>query len=197
MEKDRIKWNRKFSERLGELNEPEPFVVQSVGQLLPGSVLDLASGDGRNAVHLAARGFSVSAVDISDVALNRLAQFAKNQQLSIQTRQMDLDDIGQLDALGAFDNLLICHYKPAPDLLNRFPLLVRPGGRVILCVFNLRQHQEHGFSLRYCAQDEEYLNALPGFKVMQYEKMASNGAYLDGYLFRREHPLATSPPALE
>jgi hypothetical protein len=68
---------------------------------------------------------------------------------------------------------------------------------VILCVFNLRQHQEHGFSLRYCAQDEEYLNALPGFKVMQYEKMASNGAYLDGYLFRREHPLATSPPVLE
>ena len=186
MEKDRTKWNRKFSERLGELNEPEPFVVQTADQLLPGSVLDLASGDGRNAVHLAARGFSVSAVDISDVALKRLAQFAKNRQLSIQTRQIDLDDAGVLDALGSFDNLLICHYKPTLDLLNRFPLLVRPGGTVILCVFNLRQHQEHGFSLRYCAQDEEYLNALPGFKVMQYEKMAFDKTYLDGYLFRKK-----------
>jgi len=186
MEKDRTKWNRKFSERLGELNEPEPFVVQSADQLRPGSVLDLASGDGRNAVYLAAGGFSVCAVDISEVALKRLAQFAKRRQLPIQTRQMDLDETRDLDALGAFDNLLACHYKPAPDLLDRFPLLVRPGGMVILCVFSLRQHHEHGFSLRYCAQDEEYLNSLPGFEVLQYEKMADNGAYLDGYLFRRK-----------
>ena len=197
MEKDRTKWNRKFSERPGELKEPEPFVVQSVSQLVPGSVLDLASGDGRNAVHLAAIGFSVSAVDISEVALKRLAQFAKARQLSIQTRQMDLDDIGQLDALGSFDNLLTCHYKPTPKLLNRFPLLVRPGGRVILCVFNLRQHQEHGFSSRYCAHDEEYLNALPGFEVVQYEKMAFDKTYLDGYLFRKKQPIAKPSPVLE
>ena len=45
-----------------------------------------------------------------------------------------------------------------------------PGGMLILCVFNLRQHHEHGFASRYCAQDEEYLNALPGFEVVQYEK---------------------------
>ena len=186
MEKDRTKWNRKFSDRSGELNEPEPFVVQAADQLRPGSVLDLASGDGRNAVYLAAGGFSVCAVDISEVALKRLAQFAKRRQLPIQTRQMDLDETGDLDALGAFDNLLACHYKPAPDLLDRFPLLVRPGGMVILCVFNLRQHQEHGFSLRYCAQDEEFLNSLSGFEVLQYEKMVDNGAYLDGYLFRRK-----------
>ncbi len=197
MEKDRTKWNRKFSDRLGGLNEPEPFVVQAVGLLRPGRVLDLASGDGRNAVYLAAHGFSVTAADISDVALKRLAQFAENRQLTIQSRQMDLDHTEELDALGVFDNLLVCHYKPTPELLDRFPLLVKPGGMVILCVFNLRQHHEHGFSLRYCAQDEEYLNALPGFEVMQYEKMASNGAYLDGYLFRREQSLATSPPALE
>ena len=190
MEKDRTKWNRKFSDRLGGLNEPEPFVVQAVGLLRPGRVLDLASGDGRNAVYLAAHGFSVTAADISDVALKRLAQFAENRQLTIQSRQMDLDHTEELDALGEFDNLLACHYRPAPDLLDRFPLLVRPGGMVILCVFNLRQHHEHGFSSRYCAQDEEYLNALPGFKVVQYEKMNSNGNYLDGYLFCRKQPIA-------
>ena len=186
MEKDRTKWNQKFSDRHGELNEPELFVVQTAGLLCPGSVLDLASGDGRNAVYLSANGFTVTAVDISDVALKRLAQFAKKQQLTIQSRQMDLDHTEGIDALGAFDNLLACHYKPAPDLLDRFPLLVRPGGKVILCIFNLRQHHEHGFSSRYCAQDEEYLGSLPGFEVLQYEKMHANGNYLDGYLFRRE-----------
>jgi len=162
--------------------------------LRPGSVLDLASGDGRNAVYLAANGFSVTAVDISDVALKRLAQFAKKRQLTNQNRQMDLDHTEEIDALGAFDNLLACHYKPAPDLLDRFPLLVRPGGMVILCVFNLRQHHEHGFSLRYCAQDEEYLDALPGFEVVQYEKINSNGNYLDGYLFSREQPITKLHP---
>ena len=194
MENDRTKWNRKFSNRNGELNEPEPFVVRTAGLLRPGSVLDLASGDGRHAVYLAANGFSVTAVDIADAALERLAQFAKERQLAIEGRQMDLDHAEGLDDLGVFDNLLACHYKPPPELLDRFPALVRPGGMVILCVFNLRQHQEHGFSLRYCAQDEEYLNALPGFEVMQYEKMASNGAYLDGYLFCREQPIATPHP---
>lgn len=194
MEKDRTKWNHKFSDRHGELNEPEPFVVQTAGLLRPGSVLDLASGDGRNAVYLAANGFSVTAVDISDVALKQLAQFAKKRKLTIQNRQMDLDHTEEIDALGAFDNLLACHYKPAPDLLDRFPLLVRPGGKVILCVFNLRQHYEHGFSSRYCAQDEEYLNALPGFKVVRYEKMDPNGTYLDCYLFCREESIARAHP---
>lgn len=49
--------------------EPNRWVAQEAGDLEPGVALDLACGEGRNAVWLAARGWRVHAVDFSAVAL--------------------------------------------------------------------------------------------------------------------------------
>ena len=50
---ERVYWDRKFQERPETLPPPEPFLVRNLGLLRPGSVLDLACGDGRNAIFLA------------------------------------------------------------------------------------------------------------------------------------------------
>ena len=51
--------------------EPNRFLVAEVDGLAPGRALDLACGAGRNAVWLAERGWTVTGVDFSDVALER------------------------------------------------------------------------------------------------------------------------------
>ncbi|MPY85881.1 MAG: methyltransferase domain-containing protein, partial [Actinophytocola sp.] len=50
---------------------PNVFVADRLVGLTPGSAVDLAAGEGRNAIWLAERGWEVTAVDFSAVAVER------------------------------------------------------------------------------------------------------------------------------
>jgi len=56
--------------------EPNRFVAQECADLPPGRAVDLAAGEGRNAIWLARRGWQVTAVDFSAVALDKGARLA-------------------------------------------------------------------------------------------------------------------------
>lgn len=51
--------------------EPNQFVATELAGLTPGRALDLAAGEGRNAIWLARRGWEVTAADFSQVALDK------------------------------------------------------------------------------------------------------------------------------
>lgn len=51
--------------------EPNQFVAAELGDLTPGRALDLAAGEGRNAIWLARRGWQATAADFSQVALDK------------------------------------------------------------------------------------------------------------------------------
>ena len=51
--------------------EPNQFVAAEVADLPPGRALDLAAGEGRNAIWLARRGWDVTAADFSRVAIEK------------------------------------------------------------------------------------------------------------------------------
>ena len=51
--------------------EPNRFVAAELADLPPGRALDLAAGEGRNAIWLARRGWEVTAADFSQVALDK------------------------------------------------------------------------------------------------------------------------------
>lgn len=55
---------------------PNQFVVHELAELPPGRAVDLACGEGRNAIWLAQQGWQVTAVDFSQVALDKGAQLA-------------------------------------------------------------------------------------------------------------------------
>ncbi|MEI2785642.1 MAG: methyltransferase domain-containing protein [Candidatus Nanopelagicales bacterium] len=56
--------------------EPNRFVVQYLGDLPPGSAIDLGAGEGRNSVWLAQQGWDVTAVDFSATGLRKARQMA-------------------------------------------------------------------------------------------------------------------------
>src|SRR6478672_4179736 len=60
---------------------PNQFVAAEVADLSPGSAVDLAAGEGRNAIWLASRGWDVVAVDYSSVGLAKGQRLAEDQQL--------------------------------------------------------------------------------------------------------------------
>ncbi|MFE1785435.1 class I SAM-dependent methyltransferase [Streptomyces sp. NPDC059506] len=69
---DSREWDERYASR--ELvwgAEPNRWLVREVEDLAPGRALDLAAGEGRNALWLADRGWRVTAVDFSRTALDR------------------------------------------------------------------------------------------------------------------------------
>ena len=87
MEQDRIRWNKKHGADYspeGAASAVERFYTLASGR----SALDIAAGNGRNALFLARKGFSVDAVDISEVGLAKFAGSHPN----IQTVCADLDE---------------------------------------------------------------------------------------------------------
>lgn len=69
---DRQKWNERYAAQpLLWSVDPGPFLGGELGDRPPGRALDLGAGEGRTALWLAERGWDVTAVDFSDVALDR------------------------------------------------------------------------------------------------------------------------------
>lgn len=73
--------------------EPNDLVREAAPSLPPGPVLCLGEGQGRNALHLAALGHEVTAVDQSAVGLRRAAQLADARGLVLQTLVTDLAEL--------------------------------------------------------------------------------------------------------
>jgi SAM-dependent methyltransferase len=86
-------WDEKYSNRPRLWSgEPNPQLIAEVAHLPPGDALDLGCGEGADAIWLAARGWAVTALDVSAVALARAADHARErgQGADIEWVQQDL-----------------------------------------------------------------------------------------------------------
>lgn len=103
--------------------DPRPNVrlTETAAGLAPGDALDVGCGTGGDALWLARRGWNVTAVDVSAVAVDRLAHLARSQGLAdrIATRRHDLHDGFPP---GGFD-LINAHYLHTADDVDRTAVL--------------------------------------------------------------------------
>ncbi len=183
---DRLRWERRWAGRGYDLGRPEPFLLRNLHFLLPGTVLDVAAGAGRNALLLAARGFSVTALDISRIAIARLRAQATAGGLTIRTRVGDLDDPACLCDLGTFDDLLVVRYKPSREQWRRLLARLRPGGRLLLCSFGLEDHAIHGTRPGHCLSRAELEAVFGGeMRLLLYERFEQEGRRLEGSIWER------------
>ena len=88
---EREQWDERY--RVDELiwkAEPNRFLVEEVALLAPGRALDLACGEGRNALWLAERGWQVTAVDFSAVGLEKARRLASERGLELVLVEADV-----------------------------------------------------------------------------------------------------------
>ncbi len=86
-------WEKKYSGEGYEPNrKPSALLTEWLSDGLPGKALDWASGTGRNALYLAEKGYDVTAIDISPLAIELAEQAAREKGLKINWIVADLDD---------------------------------------------------------------------------------------------------------
>jgi SAM-dependent methyltransferase len=129
-----------WDERYGSRDQlfsgnPNGVLVTEATDLSPGRALDVGCGEGGDAHWLAARGWQVAAVDISQVALDRAAAADGTSRVTWLRADLSVDP----PPAGPFD-LVSVHYVPLrhrPDHMALRALLntVAPGG-VFLFVFH-------------------------------------------------------------
>ncbi len=168
MPSERIEqWNQRY--RAGEqvFDSPAPLVVQFARGLPAGTALDLAAGPGRNALYLAGKGWHVTAIDGSSVAIDLLLARARERKLAIDARVADLE-AGELQLpAAAFDLALSCYYLQR-DLIPRAEEWLRPGGLLILIAHLADADQPQGSATR--AYPGELRALLQGWRLLHYRE---------------------------
>ncbi len=177
-------WDERHAQRDPiESHDPDPNLVAELAGLRSGLALDLASGDGRNAIWLAQRGWQVTAVDFSRVALDRARGTAVAAGVEVDWQQADLLDWSP--AAGTFDLVTLIFFHLPLDsrrvVYARAAAAVRPGGTLFV-VGHDRTNLTDGIggpqdpTVLFTA--EEIVAELPGFSVTRsaVTRRASTGA---------------------
>jgi SAM-dependent methyltransferase len=133
-EEQRELWDLKYEEGLPSLTEPDPFFISAYERFVnpsftnAGLALDLAGGVGRHGLWLASRGWRVTVIDISDVAIGKLTQSALELNITLELLAGDASDY-QFEP-ERFD-LILLFYHLDRRLFRRIISSLRPGGLLI------------------------------------------------------------------
>jgi len=167
---DSAKWDERYStSELIWTGRANQFVETHLADLEPGTAIDLGAGEGRNAVWLASRGWTVTAVDFSQVGLDKAQQLASEHGVDIVTVQADattwLPD--------APVDLVVLSYLQLPadqqrTVLEHAATWLAPGGTLFVIAHD-RSNVDHGHggppSAEVCYSVDDTVAALDGLDV--------------------------------
>ena len=132
---DSAGWDRRYAgSELIWTAEANRFLAAEAEGLPAGRALDVACGEGRNAIWLAQRGWQVTGVDFSPVGLEKAARLAEQRGAAVQWVLADLVDYVPPPAAFDFVAILYLHIDGAAmrGVLRRAAAALAPGGTLLV-----------------------------------------------------------------
>lgn len=171
LREDQGRWDKKYREKKFELNQDANSILKKNIRLFPKEkALDVAAGEGRNAIFLARNGFNVEAVDISKIGLSRARKLAKAQGVKIKTIMADLDNYSIPS--GHYD-LIIDFYFLDRRLIPKIKKGLKKGGMVVFETYTSEQ-KDLGTGgpkgLKYLLRPNELLRLFQDFRILFYRE---------------------------
>jgi SAM-dependent methyltransferase len=160
-------WDQRYADREQRWSGlPNGTLVVEIEGTSPGTVLDVGCGEGADAIWLAGQGWTVTAVDISSLAVDRARRAAADAGVEVDWQVVDLPN----EPLGEerFD-LVSVHYPalrrtPGDEAVRAVIDAVAPGGTLLVVghdVTVMRQHaSDHGFDPDDYALPPDFAAAL-------------------------------------
>lgn len=167
----RTRWDERYRDGDWTPGETPTKILEDARRWLPdrGRALDVACGAGRNALHLARRGCSVLAVDLSVEGLRILRERALETGLPVQPILADLRCFHVRP--GAFQVVVNTRFL----LREAFPLIrsaLAPGGLLVFETFSVDEIEVLGGDIRraYALERGELPEAFSGLDILLYEE---------------------------
>jgi 2-polyprenyl-3-methyl-5-hydroxy-6-metoxy-1,4-benzoquinol methylase len=149
--------------------EPAQFLVENVELLPKGRVLDVAMGNGRNAIYLARLGFEVEGVDISQEFANTALELAGKAGVAIKAKVADLESDFLIEK-EAYE-VIICFNYLQRTLLSQIKHGLRKGGMVVYQTFIVDQAKfGKPKNPDYLFEHNELLNVFRDFRCLCYRE---------------------------
>ncbi|BBX54381.1 class I SAM-dependent methyltransferase [Mycolicibacterium poriferae] len=166
-------WDERYSSLADQLPDmaPSAALIREVGDLAPGTALEIGCGLGADAVWLASRGWRVTALDVSQVALDRATQRSREAGVEITWHCGRLEDM-PLPPNG-FD-LVTAHYpalrhSPGHDAERALLAAVAPGGTLLVvhhADVDVEKAKSYGFDpADYLGHDDVVESLSDGWEV--------------------------------
>lgn len=161
-------WDWRYGEREQSWSgRPNAALVDMVEDMPPGRALDLGAGEGGDAIWLARQGWQVTAVDISEVAIDRARRAAAEAGIADGRVDWVTADLADWEPDGPVDLISACFFQspvelPRDEVLRRLSDNIAPGGHLLVVSHAspppwARDHEGHGPALRGA---EEEVTAL-------------------------------------
>jgi SAM-dependent methyltransferase len=168
---DQKRWDERFRKKGFSLGKGANSFLRKHLHLLPkGKALDIAAGEGRNAVCLALHGCDVDAVDVSPVGLKKARMLAREMGVRIHPLVADLDTFElekeQYDLIANF-------YYLSRKLIPKMKKGLRKGGRIIFETYVVDQRDLRTGGprhLKYFLKHNELLRLFRGFRILFYRE---------------------------
>ncbi|WP_052754448.1 class I SAM-dependent methyltransferase [Calothrix sp. 336/3] len=138
-------WNNIYSHSPTHFPDDDDEVLSTAlkhfGDIQGARLLDLGCGYGSSSLYFARKGANVTSVDISEVAINNIAQFCAEHQITnitgVKASAFDIAQLGEFDFV--FGNLILHHLEPFGDFAKVLRQTVKPGGKAFF-------HENNAFS---------------------------------------------------
>jgi SAM-dependent methyltransferase len=177
-------WDHRYGGEQMWSGRPNGTLVREVENLQPGRALDVGAGEGGDAIHLAERGWDVTALDVSGRALDRVAAEAERRGVTVTCLRADANALGAIES-GRYQ-LVSAHYASIPRTPDQRAVrnvlgAVAPGGTLLVVGHDLEPmraaidtHAEsRAFDPDAYVRVDDFAAALerdPGWSIEVHEK---------------------------
>lgn len=185
----KTQWDQRYSRPTFIFGKsPAQFLAENY-QYIPyeGTVLDMGMGEGRNAVFLAQKGYKVTGVDLSSVAVKKSYLLAQEFGVKIKGVVASLKDY-KINP-GSFD-AIICFYWVDRGMVDKIKTWLKPGGILIYEAHNLKEKSRDPAKKNepsdHFLREQELIRLFPGMRILKFEEPLHEKEFRSSIILMKE-----------
>jgi SAM-dependent methyltransferase len=185
----KTQWDQRYSKPSFIFGKsPAKFLAENY-HFIPfeSSVLDMGMGEGRNAVFMAQKGYKVTGVDLSSVAVKKSYLLAQEFGVKIKGVVASLKEYKI--APESFD-AIICFYWVDRSMIEKIKTWLRPGGILIYEAYTLKQREKNltkrADGIDNYLREQELLKLFSGMRVLKYEEPLHEKEFRSSIILKKD-----------